>query len=429
MTKKQKNVIAAWVVVIIAFLGGLALANVQNKVPPVAVAMMEYFVGMDNTTIGLLMSIFTIMGMVTALPASWLLHKLGAKWIGVISLACAAIGSLIGALSTDLTLLMISRVIEGIGVGVIAVVGPAIISMWFPPEKRGLPMGLWGSWMMASQTILFLMGGWMATSFGWQGVWWFTLGFSVLILILYMWKVDAPPADMPNYSEGEEEGSYSFVEGFKSGSAWILSLVGLIFTFCCFGFASFIAIYWGDTFFMTEANEFNRELAQYEANNWVALMYAIEIPIVIFIGWILNKVKLHQRKLVGAIGFFLYAIILFYCFRMDAIGLLIPFILIYPFLEGSIPTVYWTICPSTAKRPEYAAVALGILNIGLNIGTLLGPVVTGWILDMPAQNVPFGMDNWAFATIPLAIASVIGGILFLFVKNYDKPQGESVKKA
>ncbi len=424
MTNKQKHVLAGWVVVIIAFLGGLALANVQNKVPPVALNMMDSLPGMDYTTVGVLMSIFTVMGMITALPASWLLRKLGPRWIGVTALACAAIGSVIGALSPDITLLMASRVIEGIGVGVIAVVGPAIISMWFPPEKRGLPMGLWGSWMMASQTILFLLGGGIATTFGWQGVWWFTLAFSVVVLVLYMWKVDAPPAGMPNYSEGEDEESYSFKEGFKSASSWILSLVGLIFTFCCFGFASFIAIYWGDTLFLgvplDQATDAMREEAQYVANNWIALMYAIEIPIVIFIGWILNKVKLHRRRLVGAIGFFLYAIILFYCFRMDAVGLLIPFIIIYPFLEGSIPTVYWTICPSTAKSPEYAGVALGIMNIGLNIGTLLGPVAVGWILDMPAASVPFGMTNWEFATIPLAAAAIVGGILFLFVKNYDK---------
>ena len=417
MTKKQKNVLAAWVVVIIAFLGGLALANVQNKVPPVIQAITIYF-DISLTEAGWLTSIFTIMGMVTAIPASWLLHKLGPKMIGVLSLACAAIGSLIGVFSDNIALLMISRVVEGIGVGIIAVVGPAVISMWFPPEKRGLPMGLWGSWMMASQTILFLIGGGLATTLGWQGVWWFTLGFSVLILILYMWKVDAPAQGQPNYAEAENEESFSFKEGFKSGSAWILSLVGVIFTFCCFGFATYIAVYWGDTFFLTSTGDI--ELAQYEGNLWVSLMYAIEIPIVIFIGWLLNHIKLNKRKFIGAIGFFLYAVILFFCFRMDAIGLLIPFIIIYPFLEGSIPTVYWTICPSTAKRPEYAGTVLGVLNVGLNIGTLLGPPVTGWMIEN---------YGWQEATIPLAVAAIVGGILFCLVKTYDKKNSEQPEAA
>lgn len=409
LSKKTKNVAAAWVVVIIAFLGGLALANVQNKVPPVITVIMDYFqIGM--TEAGWLTSIFTIVGMITAIPASWLLRKFGPKKIGVVSLACAALGSLIGVFSDNITLLMASRVIEGVGVGIIAVVGPAVIAMWFPPEKRGLPMGLWGSWMMASQTILFLIGGGVSTAWGWQGVWWFTLIFSVIVLILYMWKVDAPPEGMTNYSEGEDEESFSFKEGFKSGSTWLLSLVGMIFAFCCFGFATYIAVYWGDTFFLA-ANGGSMEAAQNEANLWVSLMYAIEIPIVILIGALLNRIKLTRRKFVGALGFFLYAIILFFCFRMDAVGLLVPFIIIYPFLEGSIPTVYWTVCPSTAKKPEYAGTSLGIMNVGLNIGTLLGPPITGWLIE----NV-----GWHEATIPLAIASVVGGILFCFVKTYDK---------
>jgi predicted MFS family arabinose efflux permease len=399
MTKKQKAA-AAWVVVIIAFLGGCALANVQNKVPPCIDVMMAYF-DIGPTDAGWLTSVFTIMGMITAIPASWLMRKFGAKWIGVISLGCAAVGSLIGVFSTDLVLLMASRVIEGVGVGIIAVVGPALISMWFPPAKRGLPMGLWGSWMMVSQTLLFFLAGGVTMAFGWQGVWWFTFAFCVIVLVLYTWKVDMPPAGVQNYADAEDESSYSFAQGFKSPSTWVLTAVGVIFTFCCFGFATYISLYWAEMFYGGDMNP---------SNWWVAVMYALEIPIVILIGWMLNHVRLGRRRLVGVIGFALYSVILFLCFRVDNPALILPFIIIYPFLEGSIPTVYWTLCPSTARRPEYAGVALGVLNVGLNIGTLLGPPVTGYFIEN---------YGWAMATIPLAAASILGAILFFFVKTYD----------
>jgi MFS family permease len=150
------------------------------------------------------------------------------------------------------------------------------------------------------------------------------------------------------------------------------------------------------------------------SNWWVSVMYALEIPIVIFIGWLLNHIRLGRRRLVGVLGFALYTFILFFCFRMDNPALLLPFIIIYPFLEGSIPTVYWTLCPSTARKPEHAGVALGILNVGLNIGTLLGPPVTGYFIEN------FG---WAVATVPLALASIVGAILFFFVKTYDHNDG------
>jgi MFS family permease len=182
MTNKQKASTAAWVVVIIAFFGGFALANIQNKVPPVIdVIMLEFNIG--ETDAGWLTSVFTIMGMVTAIPASFLMRKFGAKKIGVTALIFAAVGSAIGVFTEgNLTFILVTRVIEGTGVGMIAVVGPSVISEWFPPEKRGLPMGLWGSWMMCSQTLLFLLGVPLVELGGWQAVWWFTCIFAVVVL-------------------------------------------------------------------------------------------------------------------------------------------------------------------------------------------------------------------------------------------------------
>lgn len=407
MTQKQKNVAKAWAIVIIAFLGGLALASAQNKVPPVIDVVMLDF-GIGETDAGWLTSVFTIMGMITAIPASWLMQKLGAKKIGVISLACCAVGSALGAFCVEFWQLLLTRILEGVGVGMIAVVGPAIIAMWFPAEKRGLPMGVWGSWMMASQTILFFSGAGIASAWGWQGVWWFVFAMCVVALILYWWKVEEPGEGEINYSEGEEEEEFRFGEGFKSASTWLLTLGGLIFTFCCFGFATYISLYWAQAFYGGDMNA---------SNWWVSVMYAIEVPVVILIGWFLNHVTLGKRKYVAVVGFCLYAAILFFCFRMKDPAMLLPFIIVYPFLEGAIPTVYWTLIASTAKKPQDAGTAIGILNVGLNIGTLLGPPITGFFIEN---------YGWDAATIPLAVGCLLGAVVFALVKTYYHGHSEGV---
>lgn len=408
MSKKQKATTTAWLIVIIAFLGGLALASAQNKVPPVIdVVMLDFAIG--ETDAGWLTSVFTIMGMITALPASWLLERFGAKKIGVISLACCAVGCAVGAFCTEFWQLLLTRVIEGVGVGMIAVVGPAIIAMWFPAEKRGLPMGVWGSWMMASQTILFFFGGGIAANWGWQGVWWFVFILCVVALVLYQWKVKEPDGvDEPNYSVGEEPEEIHFGDAFKSGSTWILTFCGLIFCFCCFGFATYISLYWAQEFFDGD---------MIQSNWWVSIMYAIEVPVVIFLGWVMNHIKLGNRRFMGVIGFALYIFIMFFCFRMDNPALLLPFIIVYPFLEGAIPTAYWTLVASTAKKPEDAATSIGILNVGLNIGTLLGPPIIGFFIEN---------YGWASASWPLAIGALLGAILFFFVKTYYHGHSEGV---
>ena len=62
--------ITAWVVTIAIFLTGVSLAYVQNKVSPVIPVFMDVF-SIDMTTAGWLSSVFSIVAMISALPAAW----------------------------------------------------------------------------------------------------------------------------------------------------------------------------------------------------------------------------------------------------------------------------------------------------------------------------------------------------------------------
>ena len=42
------------------------------------------------------------------------------------------------------------------GVSFSARSAPAIIAMWFPPERQGAPMGIWATWLMALCILTFL---------------------------------------------------------------------------------------------------------------------------------------------------------------------------------------------------------------------------------------------------------------------------------
>jgi MFS family permease len=85
--------------------------------------------------------------LILALPAGIILQKLGPKVAGLIAVGCLMIGSAWGALANGAGLLLASRVLEGVGMGLIAVVAPASIAMWFPREKQGTPMGIWATWV------------------------------------------------------------------------------------------------------------------------------------------------------------------------------------------------------------------------------------------------------------------------------------------
>lgn len=349
----------------------------------------------DMTTAGWLSSVFSIVAMISALPAAWIIGCLGSRKCGLIAIVCALVGSALGILSGSIEILMVSRVIEGIGVGIISVIAPALVSMWFPAQKRGAPMGLWGAWQMAAQSLVFFIGASVTDSFGWRGLWVLGIVLLVVVLVLYAAKVKAPPSEY-NFADAENK-KFSMIEGLRVPSVWFCGISTMCFTFACFGFCNWIASYWVDTF----------GWSMDEANNYVGWIYFIEIFLVIGVGFALNHVK--NRKRICEIAHLFYMLVLLWCFHMDDPGLIWPFCIIYALAEGSIPTTFWTLIAQTVPKPELAPVTIGVLGLLQNLGMLLGPPIAGFFIQT------FG---WSYGSLPMVVAAGFGLLFFCFVKIY-----------
>ncbi|HBG21720.1 MAG TPA: hypothetical protein DDY25_00935 [Peptococcaceae bacterium] len=82
----------AWAVMSVAYLAGVAVAMNQFKVPPVMQGLMDSL-HVDMATGGWLMSVFSVAGVIFALPAAFLLGQLGPKATGLAALGCTIIGA------------------------------------------------------------------------------------------------------------------------------------------------------------------------------------------------------------------------------------------------------------------------------------------------------------------------------------------------
>ncbi|MGN0078606.1 MAG: nitrate/nitrite transporter [Coriobacteriales bacterium] len=388
------NTKKAWIVALVTIFAGVALALVQNKVAPCMGTLQSAF-GIDMATAGWLSSLFSLVGIVMAIPASIILNKLGPKKSGVIALVCAIIGSIMGVVTTSVAVLMVSRVVEGIGVGLISVIGPSIIASWFPEAKRGLPMSIWAVYQMGAQAVMFFLAGYLTTQFGWQGMWWFGLAACVVALVLYVICVKSPrPED--SYADVESE-DVSIIEGMKSPSTWIMAVVTFLFCVGCFGFVNWIATYWATVPSIGEG-----------ANKWVGFFSLDAVVAAIIMGALLNHIK--KRKAFGAVALVLYGLVALFGLTMDNPGPLIFFTLIYGFMDSGFPCVLWTMTAQTVKKPELAGVATGVVCIGFNAGILVGPPVIGAV----AEAMGWTAAGWAIAGCCIAAA-----VLLMFVKTYS----------
>lgn len=397
------NTKRAWIVAIATIFAGVSLALVQNKVAPCMTTLMDAF-SIDMATAGWLSSLFSLVGIIMAIPASIVLNKLGAKKGGIIALACAIVGSLMGVATTAVPVLMASRVVEGIGVGLIGVIGPSLISMWFPEVKRGLPMSIWAAYQMCAQAVMFFLGGVLTTNFGWQGMWYFGLAACVVALVFYIACIKSPRPE-ENYADVEGE-NVSLAEGMKSASTWLMALVTMLFCIGCFGFVNWIATAWAQNFSWAEA----------EANMWVGYFSLGGVVAAIIIGAILNRIK--NRKLFGAIVLVLYGVVSVFGMVMEQPTFILAFTIVYPFVDAGFPCVLWTMTAQTCKKPELAGVAMGVVNIGFNTGILLGAPIIGAVAEA------FG---WAVASYAICGCCVLAAVLLMFVKVYsfDAPAGQA----
>ena len=110
-----------------------------------------------------------MLSLAVMLPTSgWLADKFGFKKMYSFGLILFTFGSFLCGISGDENMLIISRVIQGLGAGIIMPVGMAIVIREFPINKRGMALGFWAVAAAASISFGPLIGGYLVDNFSWQ---------------------------------------------------------------------------------------------------------------------------------------------------------------------------------------------------------------------------------------------------------------------
>jgi len=110
-----------------------------------------------------------MLAMAAMLPTSgWLADKFGYKRVYFSGLLLFTLGSLFCGMSTNITMLIVARVIQGLGGGAVQPLGMAIVTREFPPHQRGVALGFWSIASAASVSFGPLIGGYLVDNFSWQ---------------------------------------------------------------------------------------------------------------------------------------------------------------------------------------------------------------------------------------------------------------------
>lgn len=384
----------AWVILFVVFLAGVVAPLNQAKVPPLMPILMKVF-QLNLTMAGMLMSLFAVTGFILALPAGFILPRLGPKIIGLTAIGCVIGGAVLGAISNTAGLLLISRGIEGIGMGLITVVAPVVIAMWFPAEARGAPMGIWAAWVPAGTFIMFTLAPPLGTSLGWRAVWWTGAAFALIAFVLYWLLMRLPSASATppdSLAAPDTESLPDLRQALANRNIWLLGL-----EFACFTFVLPLVSVFMPTF-LTAERGYSLAGASFIAS--FSLPFTIAAAPVS--GWISDRIG--SRKLVYNIPMIIVAVMWLFPFRLDG-WLLLAFMAVLGILAGAIATATFAAVAEVMVKPQLAGIGMAVLAMGQNLGMFIGPAVFGYFVEA---------TDWVTAgylLIPVSIVGVIAGWL------------------
>ncbi len=366
-----------WTRVALLVGAGIAAAVHIGKVPG-ALPVVATDLQLDLGTSALLTAIYSLVAAAGGLFFGLGARRYGAKPLVVAGLSLASIASLGGAMAPTDQLLLVSRIIEGLGFILVAVAAPTLIIAATHPSDRRLALGLWGTYVPAGSSLMMLVTAATLSLLGWRGVWALSAAISgAMALTIWVGVRDRTPA-----SQDEASGmklATSIADAFTPASCWLAAC------FVVYG-AQYLAV----TAFLPLLLVETAGLSVAAAGLCGAAVAASNILGNIAAGWLGARGWRPDRVVaIGALGMGIGSIPIFA--TAAPVWLKVVSAMLFCAIGGLIPGTLLGAAPRVARTPGAAAAVVGLMIQGAGIGQLLGPPIFAAIVK--------GSGSWSGAWI------------------------------
>jgi len=185
INKQTNPYIVALAVLLPAFLA-LAASSATNVSQP----HIAGFYGATQYEANTVITCYIISGGLMLPVTGYLVRTIGKKLLMYYSIFLFMLGCLLCVLAPNLQALIAARIVQGIGSGCILPLCQAVLLEVFPPEKRGIAMGLFGVAAMFSPLAGPFLGGYLTDNFSWQ--WIFIINIPLCMLSFLLIKFFMP---------------------------------------------------------------------------------------------------------------------------------------------------------------------------------------------------------------------------------------------
>ncbi len=159
------------------------MAILDTTVVDVIVPKLSAPLATDMYGVQWIITSYMISAAISLLITEYLIKRFGSKTVFLTGVILFSIASLMCGMSNTLEEIIIFRVIQGFGEALIMVTSHIMIFSYFPPEKKGLAMGIFGLGVSFAPALGPTIGGYLTEYYNWRMVFFINVPLGILLAI------------------------------------------------------------------------------------------------------------------------------------------------------------------------------------------------------------------------------------------------------
>ncbi len=416
ISKPKPSVFYRWIVLIFISLAMFGNYYIYDSIAPIA-DMLKSELGFSDMNIGSLNSIYSFAAVFILIISGPIIDRLGTKISIMLFATICSVAAFVTAISSDLYVMLGSRLLLGIGAEPLIVAITTALAKWFKGKELGFAFGI--------NLTIARLGSFTAD---WSPTWgsqyytsWneplyiaFIIGLTCVVGGAIYWMMETYAEKKYELESAGETDKFVFADLFKfNKSFWYIVILCVTFYSAVFPFRTFAIK------FYQEAHGATRELAG-QLNS--ALIFASMIATPLF-GLLADKIgKRATMMMVGSVLILPVYLLMVY----SGISLYVPIIML-GIAFSLIPAIMW---PSVAYlvQQNRLGTAYSIMTLIQQIGVFAFNYLLGWSNDLSGASAE-NPEGYAMGMWILSILGIIGFIFaYLLRKNELGPNGHGLEK-
>ncbi|MBP1977004.1 EmrB/QacA subfamily drug resistance transporter [Cohnella thailandensis] len=174
---------------------GAFLATLNQTVMTVAVPELMGDFDISATTAQWLTTGYMLVNGVLVPITAYLMQRFSTRQLFQSAMFIFLAGTIVSALASSFDVLLVGRMIQAAGAGIIMPLLMTVILVLFPPEKRGAAMGMVGFAIIFAPAIGPTLAGYILENFAWETMFYGMIPFALIVIVcafIYLKNVSEP---------------------------------------------------------------------------------------------------------------------------------------------------------------------------------------------------------------------------------------------